>query len=79
MNMDHEEYIQTMKEVFDNFEEYDSRLELAHVREYVADLIWYEGVKDSGNVQTNYERLRDRVEAILEKLDFPGVLDWRPE
>lgn len=77
--MDREEYIQTMKEVFDNYEEYDPRLELAHVREYVADLLWYEGVEDSGNVEINYKHLRDRVEKVLETLKIQGLLDWWPE
>jgi hypothetical protein len=73
-----EEYVDIMKEVFDNLQEYDERLDHAHIRDYIADLIWYEGVEDTGYVQKNYEHLRDRVEKALETTNFGGPLDWWP-
>lgn len=79
--MDREEYIQTMKEVFAYLQDYDPLLEFERAREYIADLIWHEGVPDSGNTQTNYEHLRNRVETMLEGnlVIPPGILDWWPE
>lgn len=90
--MSKEDFIAIMTEVFDGLEEYYPRLANANMREYIAVIIWNNGMVEREDSQETYQHLRDRVGSLADMIErgnfkidgraglfFRGVLDWWPE